>query len=148
LIVNVFHMYVLELAGIAFGLLTLLGLILLIARRIMNPKLFRETTIMDWVLLLVLLAQVVSGSYIAHFLRWGAVWYPYSPVPWLKSLVHLNPQVDFITPLPWIVRFHSVNAFVVIGLIPFTRLVHIFTVPVTYLWRPLQVVIWNRKTAR
>jgi menaquinol-cytochrome c reductase iron-sulfur subunit len=26
----------------------------------------------------------------------------------------------------------------------FTRLVHIFTGPVTYLWRPYQVVMWNR----
>ncbi len=148
LIVNVFHMYTLELGGIALGLLTNFGVILLIIRRLVYPKLVPETTLMDWVILLVLLAQVLSGSYIAHFYRWGAVWYPYSPVPWLKSLAHLDPQIDFITPLPWIIRFHALNAFVIVGLIPFTRLVHIFTAPVTYIWRPLQVVIWNKKAAR
>jgi menaquinol-cytochrome c reductase iron-sulfur subunit len=36
------------------------------------------------------------------------------------------------------------NAFVVIGLFPFTRLVHLFTFPITYLWRSYQVVTWNR----
>jgi nitrate reductase gamma subunit len=25
------------------------------------------------------------------------------------------------------------------------RLVHIFTIPITYLWRPFQVVIWNQR---
>jgi menaquinol-cytochrome c reductase iron-sulfur subunit len=37
------------------------------------------------------------------------------------------------------------NAFVIIALFPFTRLVHIFTLPLSYLWRPYQVVIWNHR---
>jgi nitrate reductase gamma subunit len=36
---------------------------------------------------------------------------------------------------------------VLILLLPFTRLVHLLTFPITYLWRPYQVVIWNRKKA-
>jgi nitrate reductase gamma subunit len=41
-----------------------------------------------------------------------------------------------------------VNAFVVIGLFPFTRLVHIFTVPLSSLWRPYQVNIWKNDHAK
>jgi len=29
-------------------------------------------------------------------------------------------------------------------LFPFTRLVHVFAIPIEYLWRPYQVVVWNR----
>ena len=28
--------------------------------------------------------------------------------------------------------------------VSFTRLVHVFAIPIEYLWRPYQVVIWNR----
>jgi nitrate reductase gamma subunit len=35
-----------------------------------------------------------------------------------------------------------VNAFVLIGIFPFSRLVHILVVPNQYLWRKRQVVRW------
>jgi menaquinol-cytochrome c reductase iron-sulfur subunit len=117
----------------------------LIARRIFDARARAVTTVMDWVLLADLLLQVAAGFYIALFHRWGTLWYQFTAAPWIASLFSLEPKIDMITPLPWIVRFHMVNAFVVIGLFPFTRLVHIFTCPVSYLWRPYQIAIWNRE---
>jgi len=46
------------------------------------------------------------------------------------------------------VKLHVFNAFVVIGLFPFTRLVHILVVPNPYLWRKPQVVRWYGLGAR
>jgi nitrate reductase gamma subunit len=46
--------------------------------------------------------------------------------------------------LPLVVKIHAVNAFVLIALLPYTRLVHIVTVPLGYLWRLPQLVIWRR----
>jgi hypothetical protein len=37
------------------------------------------------------------------------------------------------------------NAFVLLSLFPFTRLVHVVTLPLPYLFRPYQVVIWYRQ---
>lgn len=139
---------VLKIAGLAFAAFTLGGLVILTIRRILHSRIRAVTSTMDWVLIVDLLLQVTAGVYIALFYRWGAVWYIYTASPWLCSLVSLAPKFDFITPLPWIVRFHAVNAFVVIALFPFTRLVHIFTMPISYLWRPYQVVIWNRRTSK
>ena len=45
-------------------------------------------------------------------------------------------------------KLHALGGFFLIALSPFTRLVHIVTFPITYLWRPYQVVIWNRRPAR
>ena len=39
-----------------------------------------------------------------------------------------------------------VSGFLVILAIPFTRLVHFLVVPVWYLWRKPQLVIWNRRS--
>ncbi len=135
---------VIELVGGALGLLTFLGIMVLIIRRIIDTKARAVTSIMDWILLFDLLLQVAAGLSIAFFYRWGSLWYEFTATPWILSLATLSPKTDLVTPLPWIVRFHIVNAFVLIGLFPFTRLVHIFTVPVSYLWRPYQVMIWNR----
>ncbi len=138
-------MFVVEIIGMALAVLSWVGLAMLIVRRIIKPEVRVETSVMDWVLLLDLLLQISAGLYIALFCRWGARWYIYTATPWLCSLVTFVPKFDYISPLPWIIKFHAFNAFVVIALFPFTRLVHIFTVPLSYLWRPYQVVIWNRR---
>lgn len=141
---NPLGMLVIGLIDGALGLLALLGILVLIIRRIADAKTRAVTTVMDWILLFDFLLQVAAGVYIALFNRWGTLWYEYTATPWLASLATLSPKIDSVTSLPWIVRFHMVNAFVLIGLFPFTRLVHIFTVPISYLWRPYQVAIWNR----
>jgi nitrate reductase gamma subunit len=135
---------IIELAGGALGLLALLGIVVLFIRKLAHAKIRSVTTVMDWILLTDLLLQVAAGTYIALFVRWGSLWYGYAAAPWLISLASLSPRIDFVTPLPWVVRFHLVNAFVLIGLFPFTRLVHIFTLPFAYLWRPYQVAIRNK----
>ncbi len=141
------RLYVLEAAALAFGFLTLWGLVVLIIRRAGSARLRVVTSGMDVVLLLVLLIQVVAGLWTAIFYRWGSSWYAAFAVPYLYSLIKLNPDISLVVNLPLAVKIHIVGAFVLILLLPFTRLVHMLTFPITYLWRPYQVVIWNRKKA-
>ncbi len=141
------RLYVLEAAALAFGFLTLWGLVVLIIRRAGSPRLRVITTGMDVVLLMALLIQVVAGLWTAIFYRWGSSWYAAFAVPYLYSLIKLNPDISLVVNLPLAVKIHIVGAFVLILLLPFTRLVHLLTFPITYLWRPYQVVIWNRKKA-
>lgn len=146
LIASPVRLYVLETTGLALAVLTIVGLAILIVRRLMSPRVATVTTVMDWVLLAVLLAQVVLGFWVALFYRWGSDWYLHTAVPWLVSLFTLSPRIQYVTALPWVVKLHMVGGFVLLALFPFTRLVHIVTVPLTYLWRPYQVAIWNRRT--
>ncbi len=147
LIASPVRLYVLEITGLALAVLTIVGLAVLIVRRLGSPRVAAVTTAMDWVLLAVLLAQVVLGFWVALFYRWGSDWYLHTAVPWLVSLFTLSPRTQYVTALPWAVKLHMVGAFVLLALFPFTRLVHIVTVPVAYLWRPYQVAIWNRRSA-
>jgi len=135
----------LEVTGLAIAALTLFGLVLLIIRRLSIPRVRAVTTGLDWVLLAALLVQVGLGCWIALFYRWGGAWYVHTAAPWLASLVTLNPQTDTVAALPGVVKLHLLGGFVIVALFPFTRLVHLVTFPVTYLWRPQQVVIWNRR---
>jgi nitrate reductase gamma subunit len=139
------RLYVLEVTGLALALLTLVGLALLILRRLRNARVFVVTSVMDWVLLAVLLGQIALGFWVALVYRWGSDWYLHTAVPWLVSLLRLHPEIHYVTALPVVVKLHLLGGFLVVLLFPFTRLVHLVTVPVTYLWRPYQVVIWNRR---
>ncbi len=142
------RLYVLEVTGLALAVMTIVGLALLILRRLRNPRAFVVTSAMDWVLLGALFVQVALGFWVALFYRWGSDWYLHTAVPWLVSLLTLKPQVQFVAALPWLVKLHMVGGFVIIALFPFTRLVHVVTFPMRYLWRPYQVVVWNRRPMR
>ena len=141
------RLYVLEVTGLALALLTVVGLALLVVCRMRSERVLVVTTAMDWVLLAALLVQVAVGFWVGLVYRWGADWYLQTAVPWLVSLVTLEPRIQHIAALPWVVKLHMLGGFVIIALFPFTRLVHVVTVPITYLWRPYQVVIWNRRAA-
>lgn len=41
------------------------------------------------------------------------------------------------------IRLHIISAFVLVGMISFTRFMHFLVYPFAYLWRPCQLVIWN-----
>jgi len=142
------RLYVLEVTGWALALMTIVGAGLFIVRRLGNPRLMAVTSGVDWLLLLALLVQVVLGFWVAFFYRWGAAWYLHTAVPWLVSLFALSPQPAYVAALPLIPKLHILGGFFIIALFPFTRLVHLVTVPITYLWRPYQVVIWNRRARR
>ena len=138
------RLYVLEVIGLALSLAALLSLLLLFARRFYTHRISVVTSLMDWVLLVTLVAQVALGFWVAIYYRWGSDWYLHTAVPWLQSLAKLDPETQFVTSLPWVVKLHMLGGFLLLALFPFTRLVHMITVPVTYLWRPYQVVVWYR----
>ncbi len=146
LIASPTRLLVLEMIGLALALAALLGLTLLTLRRLRSARILAVTSPMDWLLLAALLTQVALGFWVALFFRWGSDWYLFTAVPWLTSLVTFSPDTTFVTSLPWVVKLHMLGGFVIIAMFPFTRLVHIVTVPITYLWRPYQVVIWNRRS--
>jgi nitrate reductase gamma subunit len=139
------RLYLLEVSGMALGLATVVAVALLILRRATNDRVAAVTSVVDWVLLAGLLLQVATGVYIAFTLRWGGVWYLHTATPWLWSLVKLDPQVQYLAVLPAVVKLHAVNAFFLVAIFPFSRLVHVVSVPLSYLARPYQVVIWNRR---
>ncbi len=140
------RLMILEFTGMALGLLALFGLVVLILRRTgRSSRARRVTSILDGVLLAFLLAQVASGVGVAIFDRWGSLWYLKTAVPWLWSLALFHPNVSAVAFLPPLVKFHFLCGFAVILLFPFSRLVHLIKFPVHYLWRPYQVVIWNRR---
>nr|BAL54610.1 nitrate reductase 1, gamma subunit [uncultured prokaryote] len=138
------RLFLIEITGMAIASAVAVGILILIIRRIINPRARVVTSLFDWILLFDLLLQVILGLYIASHYRWGGLWYLQTATPWLVSLLTLNPDISAVVQLPLAVKLHFINGFLVILLFPFTRLVHIFTIPIGYLWKPYQLVIWNK----
>lgn len=137
-------LYLTELLGKVLGLMAFTGIIALIVRRARKSKIRVVTSLMDWIVLVLLLNQILLGMWIAFFYRWGATWFIHTVTPWVVSLATFHPQPEFVTALPLIPKLHFLNATLLFALFPFSRLVHLVTFPITYLWRRFQVVIWNR----
>jgi nitrate reductase gamma subunit len=137
------RLIIIEISALAFAFTFFYGLIILIYRRLTNERVKIVTSKMDVYVYLVLIVQVITGIWIAYFFRWGSNWYATSIVPYLRSIFILNPEIATITTLPLMVKIHIVTAFVFIGMIPFTRYVHFLVYPIKFLYRPVQVVIWN-----
>jgi nitrate reductase gamma subunit len=139
-----------EIVIFTFGLSVLIGLAGLFIRRISQPRIRVVTTRMDIVIEVVLLTQIVFGLWIALGYRWGYYWFASDMSPYLWSIVKLSPQIDAISALPLVIKTHIVGAFIILGILPFTRLVHFLVAPFHYTWRSYQQVIWywDRKLIR
>lgn len=138
------RLYALEVTGLAFAILTLVGMIGVLTRRLGNKKLKTVTTRMDWVLYALLFIQVILGIAVAVFNRWGSSWFASVLTPYLWSLFALRPDTSFITGLPVLTKLHIVNAYLIFLIFPYTRLVHMLVAPFPYIWRKPQVVRWYR----
>lgn len=139
------RLYILELTGFIMALWSLAGLLILIWRRVSESKVRAVTTPMDLVVLGLLLVSMATGMYTATAYRFGSTWFTGVLTPYIGSLLRFNPQPELVGPLPWMVQLHVVNFFIILAVFPFSRLIHILTFPLGYLFRPWQIVIWMRR---
>ncbi len=135
-----------ETTGAAAAILCLAGLCVLFVRRLTSHAVRSSSSVGDIVVLAVLIAQVALGFAVATLHRWGAVWSLGTTVPYLRSLIALRPDPAFVAGVPQLMMLHLAGAWIVVALLPFTRLVHMLTLPLGYLGRPPQKVVWVTRT--
>jgi nitrate reductase gamma subunit len=135
----------LESTGLGLGLFAVLGCLVLLLRRSNSRQLKRVTFSSDWLILYLLAFQAGTGVYIGAFERWGSQWYLHTAVPYLWSIVSFNPQLGFVVDLPPVFKLHAACAFLVVAVLPFTKLVHLLYLPVDYLKDPPILYRWRSK---
>jgi nitrate reductase gamma subunit len=131
--------------GLGLGIFSLVGCLLLILRRCNSPKLKRVTFASDWLILYLLAFQAGTGIYIGYFLRWGSSWYLHTAVPYLWSIVSFNPQLEYVADFPLVFKLHAASAFLIVALLPFTKLVHLLYLPIDFLKDPPILYRWRAK---
>lgn len=136
------RLYVLELTALLFGLMALVGIFAAFHRRTVVPKARIVTSVADWLVVALLALQIAAGIYVAVVYPWGSSWYAASAAPYLWSLFTLRPDAGYLATMPFPVKLHIVNAWLIVAVFPFTRLVHLLVAPLPYLWRKPEVVRW------
>ncbi len=131
--------------GGALGIAILLGLILLIHRRVSEPRLRANTHWSDWVTLVWLLATLLLGlSTIAVSARHLDGREMLLLMGWAKHIVTLRgvEAAALIAGASIVFKIHIVFGLTVFLIFPFTRLVHVWSgiASLGYLLRPWQLV--------
>lgn len=130
-------------SGGFFGILCLIGLVMLIRRRLGDARVRATSSRSDIAILFVLLAQLLLGlgTIVASTGHMdGSVMVMLGT--WAQSIVTLQPvaAAEAIAPVSLIYKLHVFLGVTLFVLFPFTRLVHIVSAPVWYLGRRYQIV--------
>jgi nitrate reductase gamma subunit len=135
-------------AGAIAGLVTIIGFVGLMYRRSTNAAVRRTTTPADMVTYFLLMFLVFQGTYIAYAENlFGSSPYNYrdSVGVWWRSLFALQPDVDAVQGAPFLYKLHAVFAWAFWAFFPFSRLVHLWSLPLQYLGRPY--ILYRRRFA-
>lgn len=136
-------------AGGVFGIICFIGMVILIRRRLFNPRIRATSTGADILVLLLLFVQLCLGLLTipvsAQHLDGSSM---LALSHWAQYIVTLQPgAADFVLNEPIIFKLHILTGLTLLVLFPFTRLVHVFSgvvVPFKYLWRTGYQVVRKR----
>ena len=145
---HLYHVNALVVGGLA-GLCTLVGVAILVYRRRTTGPVFMATTRNDKAMYVALVSAIVLGL-MATLAGSGLMGeehnYRETVSVWFRSLFVLQPDVDAMAAAPWPFHVHVLVAMLLFAMWPFTRLVHAFTAPLHYLFRPY--IVYRSRDAR
>lgn len=114
------------------------GLIILLYRRITVPRVAAATSRTD-ILVYVLLTLIIALGAIETIgvnLLGSGYDYRASVSIWFRGLFLLDPQPGLMTAAPLLYQLHVFSAWFLFALWPFSRLVHAWSLPWAYVGRP------------
>ena len=133
-------------AGGIFGLTCLVGMILLIRRRMLDARIRATSQAMDLPILLILFVQLVLGlltiPFSAQHMDGSSM---LALASWAQHLVTFQGDAaSFVSGEAFIFKIHLFLGLTIFLLFPFTRLVHVWSVPIQYLTRTGYQIVRKR----
>jgi len=132
-----YHLMALS-TGTVAGIATLAGIVLLIWRRRRTGPVFMATTANDKFMYVMLVGAILAGlltTLVAVF-DTSVTYYRETVSPWFRSIWIFQPDVSAMAAATITYKVHALWAMALFAVWPFTRLVHAFTAPLHYLFRP------------
>ena len=136
-------------AGGLFGVMCLVGLVMLILRRLTDPRIRATSSPMDIFILLLILAQLLlglitipfslahsDGSTMVLFMEWAQ-----------RIVTFRSGAAELIDGVPVVFKLHLLMGMILFLVFPFSRLVHIWSAPIGYVGRRYQIVRTRRRSA-
>lgn len=123
--------------GSVFGIITLIGMLLLTARRLSIKNVRKLSSALDIVVNIFLLLIVFMGCYATIVTNAVTPAFDYRETIsiWFRNLFIFSPNAELMAQVPIAFKLHILLGFAIFALWPFTRLVHVWSVPLTYVNR-------------
>lgn len=119
-------------SGWAVGAAAFVGSLLLLRRRLTRRRIRSTTSANDWITLTLLIWVIGMGLYNVAF---GHFYVLDTVAPWIRGIVTLQPDPALMREVPLSYKIHILSALALLAFSPFSRLVHIWSVPLAYLFR-------------
>ncbi len=135
-------------AGGVAGIMAIIGASLLIHRRLFDSRIRRTSSFSDAAILLLLYAQLflgiftipislthLDGGEMVKFMNWA-----------LGIFTFQTDAASYVADAHPIFKLHLLLGLTILLVFPFTRLVHMLSLPLRYFWRPGFQVVRTRRT--
>jgi len=141
---TVYHFLAVTVGGVA-GLVTAIGAIILLIRRVGVPRVRHTSRTGDFVAIVLVCLVILSGMWATLWNSLGHTAFDYRETigPWLRGVLTFQPDPSLMATVPLPFKVHVLAAFSLFAVWPFTRLVHVFSLPLAYLWR--SYVLYRRR---
>ncbi len=134
-------------AGGIAGVMALVGGFILLIRRLYDPRIAANSTFADTGILILLVAQLLLGVgsiFVSAQNLDGAEMVKF--MAWAQGVFTFDPKAaSYIQDVSPIFKAHIFLGLTIFLLFPFTRLVHIVSAPIGFLWRPGYQIVRSRK---
>ena len=141
------QMIAIVLGGVA-GVIGIIGATLLIHRRFFDARVRAASSFADNMIILILWVQLALGLLtirvsMQHLDGEEMVKF----MSWAQGIFTFNPEAaSYVAEADWVFKAHITLGLTIFVLFPFTRLVHMLSAPVRYLWRGGYQVVRSRKS--
>jgi nitrate reductase gamma subunit len=141
---DITHQWIAISAGAVFGGACAIGAIVLWLRRMFNPRIraasrWIDINILGWLALTVTAGLLTLPVSISHASA-GDTETMVRLADWVQSILYLHPDPQLVRDVNPIYKLHMFVGMSVFLFFPFTRLVHIWSAPLAYLFRAYQIV--------
>lgn len=134
-------------AGGIAGVMALIGGALLLHRRLTDPRIRKHSTFADTGILILLLVQLVLGLMtilvsMQHLDGHEMV----KLMSWAQGIAYFRPDASqHLQGVNILFKLHIFLGLTIFLLFPFTRLVHMISAPVRYIWRPGYQIVRSKR---
>lgn len=142
---HLYHMGAIWVGGL-FGFMTLIGMVILTWRRFALKNVRQLSSASDLIVNSLLLLIVFLGIYSVVVTNAVQPEFDYrdSISVWFRSLLIFRPEAAYMSAVPLAFQLHVLTGLLIFAMWPFTRLVHVWSVPLNYVGRSYILYRKNR----
>jgi len=131
--------------GVPAGVVSIIGVIILLYRRVMVARIRATSSAGDMIALIVLTVAMLSGFIATSINALSHSGFDYRTTinPWVRGMIVFQPEAELMADVPISFKIHILITFALYIVFPFTRLVHMLSMPISYLKR--SYVLYRRR---